>query len=217
MSKIKTIIAAFFAVFALTAMAAGSASAAGWHVNGTELTGTQTAALSTTAVNDVSAVLNTPALPLKITCKGALEGVSPQIAAPNSGSATSLAFKECTVTEPTTCSLSSPEIKTEAVTATVTTATNPVDHILFKPTTAKHFAEFTLEGGSCSISGKKAVTGTVVLKSGTGQTESSIQPLEGLGSLEQGSDSLQTANDPSYIEGGKALLKLASGAKWSFR
>jgi hypothetical protein len=216
MSKVKTIGAALFAVLALTAMAAGSASAAGWHVNGTELTGTQSAALATSAVTDKPAVLNVPALPLKITCTGPLEGVSPKITAPNTGSATTLKFTTCSVVEPTTCKLSAPEIKTEEVTATVSTATSPVDHILFKATTAKHFTEFVLEGTSCSISGKKAVTGTVVLKSATGQTESAIQPLEGLGSLEQGTDSLQTANDPSYIEGGEALLKLESGSKWSF-
>jgi hypothetical protein len=216
MSKVKIIIAALFAVLALTAVAAGSASAAGWHVNGTELTGTQSAALSTTAVNDNPAVLNVPALPLKITCKGSLTGVSPVITAPNSGSATSLTFHECSVVEPTTCALSAPEIKTEAVTATVSTATGTADHILFKATSASKFTEFELTGSSCSISGKKAVKGTVVLKAATGQTESATQALEGLGSLEQGTDSLTTANDASYIEGGKALLKLESGAKWSF-
>ena len=216
MSKVKIIIVALFAMFALTAMAAASASAAGWHVSGTELTGTQTAALSTTAVNDSPAVLHVPALPLKITCKGSLTGVAPKITAPNLGSATSLTFHECSVVEPTTCALGSPEITTEPVTATVTTATSPADHILFK-TSAADFATFELTGSSCSISGKKAVKGTVVLKAATGQTESAIQDLEGLGSLEQGGDSLQTANDPSYIEGGKALLKLESGATWSFR
>ena len=56
----------------------------------------------------------------------------------------------------------------------------------------------------------------VVLNAPTGQTESSIQALEGLGSLEQGSDVLETANDDSYVESGKGLVKLEIGAKWSF-
>jgi hypothetical protein len=215
-SAMKSILVACLAVTAVGALGVSSAAADGWFVNGAELTGTQTAALATTAVTDAAPVLHVPALPLKISCTGPLEGVSPKIAAPNSGSATSLKFTECTVIEPTTCKLSTPEIKTEEVTATVSLASGTADHILFKPTSAKHFAEFTLEGTSCSISGKKAVTGSVVLKAGTGQLESAVQALEGLGSLEQGGDSLQTANDPSYIEGGKALLQLASGASWSF-
>jgi hypothetical protein len=215
MSKTKIIIAAFVAALALSAMAAGSASAAGWHVNGVELTGSETRALSTVAVNDGSAVLNVPALPLKITCTGNLDGVSPLIKATNGGSAASLKFQTCSVIEPTTCSLETPEIKTNEVEATVSTVTKG-DHVLFKPKSGTKFAEFVLLGSSCSISGKKAVTGTVVLNAPTGQTENTLQLLEGLGSLEQGVDSLQTAADPSYIEGGKALLKLESGLKWSF-
>ena len=196
-------------------MVAGSASASGWHISGTELIGSETANLSTLAATDEAATLNVPLLPLKITCTGDLKGVAPKIKAPNTGSATSLAFSGCTVTEPSTCTLSSPEIKTGIIEATATTK-GTTDHILFKTTTNK-FAEFTLEGSSCSIEGRKAVTGTVVLNAPTGQTENTLQLLEGLGSLEQGSDSLQTASDASYIEHGKALLKLESGAKWSFR
>jgi hypothetical protein len=217
MSKIKTIVAALATVLALTAATATSASAAGWHVSGTELTGTQSAALLLLAHVHIAFLLNVPLLPLKISCSGDIQAVGPKITAPNTGSATSLTFTGCTVVEPTTCKLSTSEIKTEEVTATASLAGGTTDHLLFKPTTAKHFAEFTLEGSSCAISGKKAVTGAVVFKAPTGQTESSIQALEGLGSLEQGGDSLQTANDPSYIEGGRALLLLAVHATWSFR
>ena len=213
----KCILVACLAAAALGALGVSGAAADGWHVSGVELTGTETAALATTAATDAAPVLDVPALPLKIGCKGPLTGVSPKITAPNSGAATSLTFTECAVIEPTTCTLSSPEIKTEAVTATASLASGTADHLLFKATTAKHFAEFVLEGSSCSISGKKAVTGTVVLNAGTGQTENTLQELEGLGSLEQGTHSLQTANDPSYIEGGRVLLKLESGRQWSFR
>jgi hypothetical protein len=102
------------------------------------------------------------------------------------------------------------------VTGTATLGPGESVLISFTPTTAKHFAEFVFEGASCSISGKKAITGSVVLKAPTGQLQSLTQALEGLGSLEQGGDSLQTASDASYIEGGKALLTLESDAKWSF-
>jgi hypothetical protein len=214
MSKVKIIIAAFIAALALTAVAASSASA-GWFVNGVQLSGS--APLATLAAVNSAATLHVPALPLKISCSGHLLGEAPEITSPNSGSATSLTFTACTVVEPSTCALSEEKIKTEAVTATLTLASGTADHVLFKPTSAKHFAEFELLGGSCSISGKKAVTGSVVLNAPTGQTESLLQALEGLGSLEQGSDELETANDKSYIEGGEALLKLESDSKWSFK
>jgi hypothetical protein len=217
MFKVKMMIAAFSAALALTAVVASTASAtAGWLVNGTELTGTQSANLSTLAVTDTSAILHVPALPVKISCSGHLEGVSPKIAAPNTASATSLTFTGCSMIEPTTCKLPSPEIKTEAVTGTATLGPGESVLISFKPTTAKRFAEFTFEGTSCSISGKKAVTGAVVLKAPTGQLQLLTQALEGLGSLEQGGDSIQVANDQAYIEGGKALLTLESDSKWSF-
>ena len=187
-----------------------------WHINASELTGPETRNLSTVATTDSGMILNTPALPLKVTCKGPLDAATPLISAPNLAATASLTFTECSVIEPTTCTLASTEIKTEAITGTVSTATGTTDHILFKPTTAKRFAEFILEGGSCSISGKKAATGSVVLKAPTGREESALQAIEGLGSLEQGTASLQVANDRSYLEGGKTLLKLESGEPWSF-
>ena len=59
MSKMKVIIATFISVLALGALASSSASAetAGWLVGGTLLTGTQTAALATTAAVDQEGVL----------------------------------------------------------------------------------------------------------------------------------------------------------------
>src|ERR1700691_2093717 len=117
MSKAKNIVTASIVELALSALGAGSASAAGWHVNGTELTGLQTAALAAVAVTDESAVLNVPALPLKITCTGNLDGANPEIMAPDQASATSLTFTGCSVIEPTTCTLSTTEIKTNAIEA----------------------------------------------------------------------------------------------------
>ena len=217
MFKVKIIIAAFTAALALTTVMASTASAAaGWLVNGTELTGTQSASLSTLAVTDTAAILHIPALPVKLSCSGHLEGVNPKISAPNTTSSTSLVFTGCSMIEPATCELSSPEIKTEEVTGTATLGPGESVLISFRPTTAKHFTEFTFVGTNCSISGKKAVTGAVVLKAPTGQLQLLTQALEGLGSLEQGGDSIQVANDPAYIEGGKALLKLESDAKWGF-
>jgi hypothetical protein len=216
MSRIKIITAALIAAFVLTALAAGPASANdSWFVNGTALTGSQTASVATLAVTDASPVLAVPQLPLKIGCQGHLEWVSLKVTAPDLFSANSLAFAECAVVEPSTCELAEPEISTEKIEGLADLAIGIAVRLLFK-TPALHLAEFELVGSSCSIAGKKAVTGTVALKVPTGQTETTIQALEGLGSLEQGTDVLETANDQSYIEGGKALLKLESGSKWSF-
>ena len=59
------------------------------------------------------------------------------------------------------------------------------------------------------------MNGSVRVNAPTGQTEEELQAIEGQGSFEN--NSLEVAGDKSYIEGGKALLKLASGSKWSFR
>jgi hypothetical protein len=215
MFKANRVLAVCVVSIAAGALAAGTASATGWHVNGTELTGSQTAAQATEAKTDTPAVFDVSALPLKVACKGPLDTVSPKIEAPDLASASRLAFTECTVPEPTTCSLPSPEIETEAIEETITTAKSPADRILLK-TPAKHFTELTLEGSSCAIAGKKAVTGTMVFNAGAGQTESTLQEFEGIGTLEQGTSTLLTANDKTYVEGGKMLLKLESGSKWSF-
>jgi hypothetical protein len=216
MPKAKITVIAFLAALTFNVLGTHSASAAGWYIDASELTGSPTKALSTVATTDAETVLHVPALPLKLACKGPLDSVNPLIATPNLAAATSLTFTECSVGEPTACTLESTEIKTNPIEATASTATGITDHLLFK-TTSSHFAEFMLEGATCSIAGKKAIKGAVVLKAPTGQAEKVLQALEGLGSLEQGADSLQVANDTAYLESGKTLLKLETGEPWSFR
>jgi hypothetical protein len=219
MSQIKAVTATLVvlaAALTCNALVVDSASAEGWHVNGTELTGSETAALAATSVNDRSLIINVPDIPLKIICKGSTVGLSHLIQAPNKLSAASLTYSECSVLEPTTCTLSSPTITTNPVKAVVTKSGGDIVQVSVMAATGNKIAEFTLEGASCPISGKKTITGSIVERMVDGQIEAEIQKIEGLGSLEQGSDSLQIANDPAYIEGGEALLKLESGSKWSF-
>jgi hypothetical protein len=212
MLKAKILVAASVVTCSFSALYATSASA-GWFVNGAELK--TSAALTTAEVIDQIPVFNVPMLPLKVACKGGtLVGVEPEIIAPSSVSERSVVFRECTVTEPTACSLESPEIRTEPITAQVSLAAGESDKIVYS-TTASHIAEFALGGTSCSIAGKKAVTGSVTERAPHGQLESSIETLEGLGSIEN--NSLDVANDVTYLEGGKALVKLTSGSKWSFK
>jgi hypothetical protein len=218
MSKIKVTAmtaVALVAVFALSVVA--SASAAGWKVNGAALTGS--AALATTAQVDAAATLTIvpgTGAKVKIVCSGSLlRGEKPEIDSTNTGMASKLTFEGCATTEPTKCALSSSTINTNPISATVTTATAPADHVTFTPLTKKTFAEVPFSAtNTCAFNEPEPVNGAVTVNAPTGQTENGSQAIEGLGSIEN--NSLEVAGDKSFIEGGKALLKLASGSKWSF-
>ena len=98
--------------------------------------------------------------------------------------------------------------------ALVSTFTSPADRVIFLPKTGTEFVTLEFVGGSCAIAGEKPVKGSVTVGASTGQTENTLQPIEGLGSKEN--NSLTIGGHPTFLEGGKALLKLASGSKWSF-
>jgi hypothetical protein len=218
MSKGRIIIATLVAAFALSAVVAASASAAGsWYVNKVKLPDNSKKALSTTAVVDEPAVLNAPALSLKVTCAG-LKGVEPEIIGLDAGKATHLDFEGCSEIEPKTCKLEPSTVETTSVTALAMLGTAPDDKILFKPTAgATHVFATLVLVGSCGIAGEKPVSGTVVLNAPDGQTEQETHLLDGSGSTE-GNNSLEVAGDKAFIENGKALIKLATaGETWSFK
>jgi hypothetical protein len=218
MSRIKVTIVALFAVVALSAVAAGSASAE-WFVSGTKLVGT--AALATTAKVDTDATLKiiAPGGNVRVLCKGTiLSGTKPEIIGGTSeGKAQHLIFEGCETVEPAThCVLSKTTIETEPVKATVAKGTAPVDKITFTPQTKTTFAKVPFsEANTCVFNEPEPVNGAVTVKAPTGQTEEAAQAIEGIGSTEN--NSLEVAQDKAYIEGGRVLLKLASGSKWSFR
>jgi len=209
------------AALTLSAAAASVASAAGdWYVAGTALKAGETRALATVATIDKNAVLSVPKLSeLKVTCTG-LEGASPEIVATNEGKAAELKFTNCSVTHPTTCALENQPatIKTSPVKATVATK-GTEDRVTFSPVSSEAFAEVTFterEAGLCAIVGSYLIKGSVTVRVATGQTESTLQAIEGLNSTENSSLTLSNGSAKAYIEGGKALLKLSSGEKWSF-
>jgi hypothetical protein len=213
MSRVKVIAAAVFALVAFSAMLASNASAASWKINGTELKGS--AALATSGVVDAAATLNQPANSIKISCSGpTLDGTKPLISGTNHGQAESLTFLGCTESSPANCSVKS-SIPTEPVNAEVSTHGTTEDRVLFTPASANLFATIEFSGGTCAVAGEKPVNGRVIIGAPTGQTELVAQPIVGLGSVEN--NSLQLAGHPAYIEGGRALLTLASGAKWAFK
>ena len=115
---------------------------------------------------------------------------------------------------PTLCATESNEIETEPLVGTVKTSTSPQDRVTFAPKTGKLIAVVVFKGPECPLAGEQPISGSFTQKLPTGQTEAVTQPFEGLGSAEN--NSLQLGANKIYLEKGKALVKLASGLKWSF-
>jgi hypothetical protein len=210
MSKVKVIFVAFAAVLAVSAIAASGATAASWFVGGAALPAGSKVSLATAAVVDSPAVLNSPVETVKITCAG-LDGLDPLIFGSDQGSAV-LKFLTCSELTPANCSVE-PTLETEPVLALVKTGTGEADRVIFTPE-KKTFIVVNFSGTICAIAGEKPVSGAVTVGAPTGQLELASQAIEGLGSTEN--NSLFLGGHPAFIEGGKALLKLATGAAWSF-
>ena len=81
-------------------------------------------------------------------------------------------------------------------------------------TPSAQFTVFEVAGSECSIAGEQPIKGEVTLGVPGATTESETHELEGLGSLEN--NSIAVGKDKAYLEGGKGLVRLASGSKWSF-
>jgi hypothetical protein len=208
MSKVKVTLSVVAALFALSAIASASASAAAWKVGGAELKGS--AALATTAKTDKAAKLK--AAGVTIECIGsALKGVNPVITQTNTGSATSLEFTECSslnenCTVPTT-------IGTVALTATASVGTAPDVKAVFAPKTKNTFATIKYEGEKCALLGTQPVTGKATVDDPTGQNEAELQIINAV--TTEASGELKVGSSPAELLG-SALLKLASSSKWAF-
>jgi len=219
MSKAKLMVAAFFAVLALGALASSTASAAtvGWLVNGTLLTGTQTAAIATTAFVDEKGILafGEGEGEVKITCSSStLGGVSPQIEATNKGSASSLIFEGCESTSTGECKLvSGKSIGTLPITTEVTLDGPLAVQGVFKPKSGTTFATIKLEGTNCAESGKVGIKGTAPWLAPTGQDERTLQLLSVNITKEQ--NVLQVGSLAASLKG-SILLALVSLKGWSF-
>jgi hypothetical protein len=204
------------AVVALSALGAASASAT-WFVNGTTLTGS--AALSSAAAVDAESTLLVPALNLAIKCNGKfLDGLQPQIFGSDRGYAAALTFLGCNTVTPAKCALAKENqpIATTAILALAAKGTGEAVKVTFKPETKTTFTNISFsEENTCAFNGLEPVTGELVAGAPTGQLSLSAQPLTGLGSTE-GNNSLLIDGDRSFLDGGSALLTLASGSKWNF-
>jgi len=218
MSKVKVVIAALIATLALSAVAVSAASAAQWYVAGSKLVGS--AKLATSAAVDKNAILSVPKLGMTIECTGPnLKGVEPEIIAEKSGKAKHLIFEACSVTKPTNCKLvgQPTNIETNPIEATVALGSGKTDKVTFS-TTSANFVEVNFAATElCALEGLQPIKGQVTVNAPTGQEELTLQAIEGLGTTENHSLEIGKASpNKAYIEGGKALLKLESGSKWSF-
>lgn len=217
MLKATTIATVLVVTGALNALVAASASAE-WLVGGKALS--TAAALATTALVDEKTKLLMPSVEdLTIECAGeTLDGVEPRIEPPDKSFASKLTFLGCSTVKPATgCALQGQPtaISTNPILALAVLKSGEEDKVTFIPETGKTFTEFSFnEANTCAFSGLEGIKGSVTLGAPTGQLEQERQPIVGLGSFEN--NSLEVANSKAYLVGGKALLKLASGSKWSF-
>jgi hypothetical protein len=216
MSKVRLSVVAFFAVLALSALASSTASAAtvGWLINGTLLTGTQTAPLATTALVDEEGVLTFGNFTIRCSAMN-LNGTSPQIEAPNKGSATSLIFNECEATGEN-CKLSAGMKGTVGTLPITTEAT--LDGVLavqgvFTPKTGKTFATLKFEGKECAETATLPVKGKAAWLAPTGQDERTLQLLSV--NVTKTQDELEVGSTPASLKG-SILIQLASLLPWSF-
>jgi hypothetical protein len=222
MSKVRIVVAVFVAALAFSAVASSSALAGmGWFVGGVRQGASGSQALTNTARVTEGAVLSVPSLNLKLTC-AALSGEKVELSGTTLGKAKHLFFENCSEIEPVTCVLASKNVTVAPVLALPELSGSPTKLlILFHPETGKEFAQVNFvknpaQSKACAggLSGEKPVDGAVNLLAPTGLTEHAEQELEGLGTTDN--NSLEVAGDKGYIEGGKAFLKLANSAEWSF-
>jgi hypothetical protein len=217
MRTIKTIATALVAAGALNALITASASA-GWFVGGTELK--TSAAIATTAVVDEKIKFLAPAvIDLTIECAGStLDSENGKIEGTDKSFASKLTFLACSTVKPATgCAIESQPvgISTNPILALAALKSGEEDKVTFTPETGKVFAEIAFSSAdTCAFNGLEGVKGAFTLGVPTGQLELESQALVGLGSLEN--NSLEVANSKAYVVGGKSLLRLASGSKWSF-
>jgi hypothetical protein len=216
--------AALFMSIAFTLMFTSAASAS-WFIEGEELAEGKTAALATTAPIDEFPILRINpaggAAEVEVQCQGAsLTAETPYISGPNGVNAKSLTFERCKVTKPTSgCELEAEgatknlrKITTNQIKATVAEGPSfPDDRLTFMPQTKNTLTTLPfVEGETCLGGiGPAPVKGSVTLNASSLQEELVTQTVVGLGSLEN--NSLEVAGDKTILEGGLALVKLATG------
>jgi hypothetical protein len=211
MKRFKIVGLCLVAVFAISAVASASASAADvWSVEGSTVFGgtAKTEAISPSPISITGGKLTGDGIEITcptLTINGGL------IKEGSSGSATSVAFSGCLETvDQAECVLESSTITTVAVTANIV-GTNEIE---FKPTTGTEFVTVKLNnvaGKVCPVKGKFKVTGSARATFGTAQEE------EVSHTLTLNSKSALFINENASTIAGSGSLKLTSGKKWSMQ
>jgi hypothetical protein len=210
MSKVKLMLVAVFAALALSAVAAGTASAQ-WLINGAALGAGKSAALESLVPVHGIIALKAPTLGIKIGCSGQLHITNGRILEPDLAFVEHIVFLNCNTVAPTPtkCKLETANetISTVAVLTLVTLGSvSPAVRLAFKPATGKKFAgiKFALET-ACVFEGEQPVSGSVTVNAPTGQNSNVIQAVQPLGSVENNSLEIGVGNK-AILEEGTVLL-----------
>ncbi len=200
---------ALVAVVALGAVGAGSASAASWHVGGSELAGSASLASLTSTLRNVKLEsFDSPS----IECSSAVELKGASVAASAGGRIEHLVLNGCHVTSPS-CSLGSETIESNALTLEAALGgKSPEDVVVLKPATKGGvIAEYEIVG--CSREGERALTGSIKLVLEKGGEELAAQPF----AFDVTSASRELRLGESGVSlTGAMTVKLGSGKSWSF-
>jgi hypothetical protein len=192
-----------------------------WFVGGKELTKGENAAVASPGSLDSPAAFNSPGLSLKISCssysttKATLVGGEEE-----KGLVESAKFESCSESSPTTCALASSTIATVPLALILELRhihNGKLPHFLklVLPQAGTAIAKITFTGGSCPLVGEKSLSGS--FKEGVPNLESEEITHVAEASGTEENNSLELGGQKVYIEGGKTLLKLNSGSKWSFK
>lgn len=228
-SRIERTTVVLVVVMAFNMAVVGSSSADEWFIEGEKIGALHSAALATAAPMDEGLTLIIEAggkETVEIKCNGAnLVGREAYLSGAEGGMAKSLTLEKCKTTTETGCELEAEgatknlrNITTSALgfTALLGGPNTKVD-INIHPLTKTLFTTIPLTEESVCLGGGglKPVVGSVVMLSSDGATEAVTHTI-----MAQGvtlNNSLEVAGDRAYLEGGLALIKLASGSRWSFQ
>jgi hypothetical protein len=228
MPRAKIIIATLLAGVTLSAVAADSASA-DWFVSGTKLAAGKTVAVASTAKLDTLLGVTIPFTGAVVTCTGngvTLLRISAAVLVAQTNPLlgglllTTLIIEHCEVEAggKSICKLEEQptSISTQPLKAILTKGPHTgEDRATFSPQTKNTIATLHFsEEDTCGLTGSVPLVGSLTMRLATGQSEEASQAMEGLGTTEN--NSLELGGDKAYVTGGEALLRLASGSKWSF-
>jgi len=209
MSRAKLVAVACFAAFALSALAAATASAGQWDVGGKALaTGSKATLASPAKVLEHG---NLEAAGVKIECTSTELGITGgELVGPAEVKAKDLTFKGCKATAP--CSLASEVILTLALHGTAELDSTLGAFVKLLPLPSKTFAALHFEGATCALLGIQPVNGTADLLAPSGKDASVLQTVNAF-SL---TGSLKVGSSEASLTGLNTDLQLESKETWAF-